>query len=195
MPMPTPILRPLLTVLLLWFAWSVTAGTATARASAVTPGGRADSATSWVWPVRPAYVVRSFAVGPYPWSPGHRGVDLAASPGTRVVSPAAGVVTFSGSVAGRGVLVITHPSTGAGRIRSSFEPVTALVAVGTSTVAGQIVAEVAPAPGGSGPGPSPGHCRSPACVHWGVRIGASYVDPAGLVGIRRVVLLPVGAVR
>ena len=81
-----------------------------------TPIGR------WAWPLTPLpQVVRRFAVGPAPWSPGHRGVDLAPKSESlaTVRAPANGVVHFAGMLAGRPVLSIAH---GDGLI-SSFEPV------------------------------------------------------------------------
>jgi hypothetical protein len=81
-----------------------------------------------------------------------------------LVSPAAGTVTFAGPVAGRGVLVITHDD----GLRSSFEPVTASVSVGTGVSAGTPVATVDV--GG-------GHCAPASCLHWGVRRAQTYLDP------------------
>ena len=140
---------------------------------AVPPHGR------WRWPLSPAPpVLRPFVVGPYRWSPGHRGVDLGGSPGQSVLAPAAGVVTFAGMVAGRPVLVIRHD----GGIRTSYEPVVAAVHVGQPVAAGERVAVLAR-----------GHCAVRGCLHWGARRWSTYVDPLGLLGVhRRVVLLPLG---
>jgi murein DD-endopeptidase MepM/ murein hydrolase activator NlpD len=33
-------------------------------------------------------------------------------------------------------------------------------------------------------------CPVPACLHWGLRRGESYLDPLGLLGLARVRLLP-----
>src|SRR4051812_3710912 len=56
----------------------------------------------------PPVVTRPFAPPPRPWLPGHRGVDLAAGPGTEVRAAAAGVVIFAGELAGRPVVSIAH---------------------------------------------------------------------------------------
>jgi murein DD-endopeptidase MepM/ murein hydrolase activator NlpD len=125
-------------------------------------------------------VVRVFAVGPAPWSPGHRGVDLAAPAGTGVRAPAPGQVAFAGLVAGRPVLVVDHGS----GVRSTFEPVTASITPGTPVPSGAPVGRLEP----------DGHCRPRACLHWGVLVHDRYVDPLSLLGHRRraPVLLPLG---
>ena len=106
---------------------------------------------------------------------GHRGVDLGATE-TLVLSPADGVVVFTGTVVDRPVLTIDH---GDGML-SSFEPVTASVTRGTSVQAGQVVGRISGEP----------HCPGP-CVHWGVRKDGEYVNPLPLVGDRRPsILLP-----
>jgi murein DD-endopeptidase MepM/ murein hydrolase activator NlpD len=135
----------------------------------------------WGWPVKPRpAVLQRFRVGPQPWSPGHRGVDLAAASGQPVLAPADGVVRFAGTVVGRGVLVLDH----AGGIRTSFEPVTDALPVGTAVSRGQPVARVGPAAGS--------HCAPTGCLHWGARRGESYLDPLSLLGlVPPIVLLPV----
>ena len=52
------------------------------------------------------------------WGAGHRGVDLDARPGQRVLAPADGRVVFVGRVGGKPVVVIDH-----GGVRSTLEPV------------------------------------------------------------------------
>jgi len=131
------------------------------------------------WPLapRPA-VIHPFAPGPYPWSAGHRGVDLAAGAGATVRAAAAGRVTFAGPVAGRGVLVIAHR----GGVRTTYQPVTATVPVGAELTAGQPVGRLA-AVGA--------HCM-PGCLHWGALAGNESLDPLLLIAGRRrpPVLLP-----
>ena len=123
-------------------------------------------------------MLRRFDVGPYRWSPGHRGVDLATSPAARVIAPAPGVVTFARTVVGRPVIVITH----AGGIRTAYEPALAGVARGTAVPRGAVVGSVTAAPG---------HCGSRTCIHWSARRGDRYIDPLSLLSPRRIVLLPV----
>lgn len=138
----------------------------------------------WVWPLspRPA-VVNGFWVGPAPWSPGHRGVDLATVPRAVVRAPAEGVVRFAGVVAGRGVLTIDH---GGGAV-SSFEPVSSTLRPGTTVRRGEAVAVVTPPPSGRT------HCFPQTCLHWGVRQDGVYVDPLTYLAAHGpAVLLPLG---
>jgi murein DD-endopeptidase MepM/ murein hydrolase activator NlpD len=122
-------------------------------------------------------VLRLFDPPAQRWSSGHRGVDLAAGVGEAVRSPAAGVVSFSGTVVDRGVVTITHPD----GLRSSLEPVVGAPAAGTPVGAGDPVGTVQRS----------GHCAWEPCVHWGVRRGRTYLDPLELLGVDPVVLLPV----
>jgi murein DD-endopeptidase MepM/ murein hydrolase activator NlpD len=139
---------------------------------------RRGSVGGWRWPLapRPA-VVRGFAVGPYRWSPGHRGVDLAAARGDAVLAPADGIATFVRTIVDRPVLVITH----AGGIRTAYEPVTASVPPGTRVARGAVIGRVTAAPG---------HCMPRTCVHWSARRGSGYIDPLSLLTPPRIVLLP-----
>lgn len=134
-------------------------------------GGTATAAprTPWSWPLRPApAVAREFQPPPSRWAPGHRGVDLVASVGQQVLAPADGVVAFAGRVVDRGVLSITH-ATG---LRTTYEPVDALVGPGAVVARGQPVARVAAAAG---------HCARATCLHWGARRGGVYLDPLSLL--------------
>ena len=89
-------------------------------------GARADSPGPAVWPLDPQpTVVTGFDPPDAPWGAGHRGVDLLGRPGQPVHSALAGTVTFAGTLAGRGVVVVDHGST-----RTTYEPVDASVAVG-----------------------------------------------------------------
>ncbi|MGA5557900.1 murein hydrolase activator EnvC family protein [Streptomyces lavendulocolor] len=127
-----------------------------------------------VWPVgppRPA-VVRGWEPPASAYGPGHRGVDLSAAPGTEVRAAAAGRVSFAGPVAGRGVLSITLTATVAPPLRTTYEPVRPRVRPGADVTAGQVVAVVAPGAGA--------HC-APACLHWGLRRGDTYLDPLSLL--------------
>lgn len=129
----------------------------------------------------PADVARAFEPPPEPWAAGHRGVDLRSAPGSPALSPVAGVVTFAGPVAGRGVVTVTDPN---GR-RSSVEPVLASVRAGDPVGAGEALGVVLA--DGS-------HCAPATCLHWGVRVGEDYVDPLALLpGEGPVVLLPMDA--
>lgn len=148
-------------------------------ASTHAPAGRAALVRAgWRWPLDPApAVVRPFHAPPTPWSAGHRGVDLRALVGQPVLAAAAGTVTFAGSVAGRGVVVLTH----AGGLRTSYEPVTALAAVGTVAAPGTRIAVVAG---------TAGHCAPSSCLHWGLRRGDLYLDPLAFLSVGPPVLKP-----
>ncbi|GAB2501158.1 hypothetical protein GCM10027063_45790 [Promicromonospora xylanilytica] len=148
----------------------------------------AAGATGYVPPVAgvdpPAGVERRFDPPAQRWGAGHRGVDLTAAHGSSVLSPGAGVVTFAGPVARRGVLVVTHPD----GLRSSLEPVAASVAVGTAVTAGERIGTVEG--GDAAGGTSPSHCAPRSCLHWGVRRGERYIDPLSLLDRPPIVLLP-----
>lgn len=116
------------------------------------------------------------------WDAGHRGVDLSASPGDTVVAPAAGTVSFVGSVAGRPTIAIEV----GGGWRTTLEPVDASVKVGDNVTAGSPLGVV-----GRG-----GHCDG-QCVHWGLRAGHGnderYRDPRTLVADLRPSVLYIDA--
>lgn len=139
------------------------------------------TALTGTWPVGPPRppVVRGWEPPASPYGPGHRGVDLAAAPGTPVRAAAAGRVTFAGPVAGRGVLTITHPSPGP-PLRTSYEPVRPLVRAGAEVAEGEVVAVLT----GARP-----HC-APTCLHWSLRRGDTYLNPLALLPRRPSRLLP-----
>jgi murein DD-endopeptidase MepM/ murein hydrolase activator NlpD len=140
-------------------------------------GPGADPRGSGTWPLLPqAEVVSGFAPPVSDYGAGHRGVDLAGSPGQRVHAALPGVVTFAGRLAGRGVVVVSH-----GETRTTYEPVRATVRVGDHVAAG--------APLGVLQLPS-SHCFPRACLHWGWLRGATYLDPLELVGAGPVRLKP-----
>jgi murein DD-endopeptidase MepM/ murein hydrolase activator NlpD len=128
-------------------------------------------------------VLRRLDLPVHRWSPGHRGIDIAATAGTPVRAPADGVVTVSRRVVDREVLTIEHPD----GLRSSLEPLAGGVAEGTVVLGGSVVGTVAD--GGT-------HCGGADCLHWGVRRGAQYLDPLSLLpGAAPVVLLAEGQQR
>ncbi|MFS8477592.1 MAG: M23 family metallopeptidase [Micromonosporaceae bacterium] len=140
-----------------------------------------EPALRFRWPLdgQPS-VVRPFDPPPRPWLAGHRGVDLAAEPGSPVRAAGGGVVRFAGPVAGRGVVSVDHP----GGLRTTYEPVTPTVRAGDRVVAGDLLGSlVAGHPG----------CAVAACLHWGLRRGTEYLDPLALLGRAPVRLLPLDA--
>jgi murein DD-endopeptidase MepM/ murein hydrolase activator NlpD len=145
---------------------------ATAVAAVPTDGER------WVAPTGdPIQVMRGFAPPAHRWLPGHRGVDLAASPGATIVAAGAGVVTFAGMLAGRGVVTVTH-----GALRTTYEPVLPTVVIGDRVQPGQ---QIGTLDGG------PAHCGARSCLHWGLLRAATYLDPLALLRRGPSRLLPV----
>ncbi|MFF4169302.1 murein hydrolase activator EnvC family protein [Streptomyces sp. NPDC001744] len=134
-----------------------------------------------LWPVDPPELLRGWQPPPGPYAAGHRGVDLAAPPGTPVLAPAAGTVAFAGPVGGRGVLTLTLPGTGTPPLRTTFSPVTPLVPAGIPVRAGAPIARAAPGT----------HCAR-NCLHWGLLRGDRYLNPLRLIGRAPSRLLPWG---
>lgn len=134
----------------------------------------------FVWPLDPQpAVVHPFQAPPQPWAAGHRGVDLAGAEGQPVRAAGAGTVSFSGVIAGRGVIAIQHPD---GR-RTTYEPVDHRDPKGTVESPGDTIGSLA----------AGGHCGRSPCLHWGLLVGKdAYRDPLTLVENRRVRLLPLG---
>src|SRR5690606_27127396 len=131
----------------------------------------------WEAPAGPVDAVTRFSPPPWPWMPGHRGVDLAAQAGRPVVAAGPGTVVFAGELAGRGVVSIDHP----GGLRTTHEPVVPIVARDEAVTAGQAIGHLAT-----------GHasCPEAACLHLGLKRGAAYLDPLLLFGSGQVRLLP-----
>ncbi|WP_372504341.1 peptidoglycan DD-metalloendopeptidase family protein [Streptomyces murinus] len=135
-------------------------------------GAGADAgvpAIARVWPVgvRPS-VLRGWEPPATPYGPGHRGVDLAAAPGSPVRAVAAGRVAFAGRVAGRGVVTVELAGTG---LRTTYEPVRPSVEEGAEVGPGDVVGVVAAGT----------HCGASACVHWGLLRGGTYLNPLSLL--------------
>lgn len=134
----------------------------------------------WRWPTspRPA-LARPFVPPTSTWGAGHRGLDLLATPGQQVHAVEAGVVTHAGVLAGRGTVTVTAPD----GLRSTYEPVDAVVREGEHVRAGSLL-------GTLDPGPS--HCAPRACLHLGAVRGRVYLDPWPLLAGARIRLLPLG---
>jgi murein DD-endopeptidase MepM/ murein hydrolase activator NlpD len=130
-----------------------------------------------VWPLAPRPdVVSGFDPPASPYAAGHRGVDLAGSPGQDVRAAVGGRVMYAGSLAGRGVVVVSHGAT-----RTTYEPVEPSVRVGELVDTGAVLGELQL---------SGSHCAPAACLHWGLLEGETYRDPLRLVGAGPVRLLP-----
>lgn len=137
----------------------------------------ADEVPVGTWPLRPQpAVVHRFDPPPTPYAAGHRGVDLAGRPGQPVRTALPGTISFAGTVAGRGVVVVDHGAT-----RTTYEPVDARRRVGEDVAAGDRIGTLQA--GGS-------HCAPTTCLHWGWIADETYLDPLLLVGAGPVRLLP-----
>lgn len=154
------------------------AGAVTGAASAPAPAGAPASpdVVAYVDPVWGSLrVLRPFEPPPSPYSAGHRGVDLATAPDGPIRAAGPGVVTFAGSVAGRGVVAIRHPD----GVTTEYEPVHPAVHRGEAVAGGDRIGAV----DGTHEG-----CPPHGCLHWGARRGTTYLDPLTL-------LRPLGPVR
>ena len=116
----------------------------------------------WAWPIQPGIVVERFDRPEQPWSAGHRGIDLAASPGMAVAAPTGATVRFAGAVVDRGVLSLTL---GNGMILT-LEPVRTQLRIGDAVAAGDAIGVVDVG----------GHCAD-HCLHLGLIDHEQYVSP------------------
>lgn len=149
-------------------------------ATQTTPAG-ADG-PRLAWPLRPVPAVTRGFDAPRPdWQRGHRGVDLAGSPGQPVHAAGTATVVFAGGLAGRPVVSLAHP----GGLQTSYEPVRAVVRPGQRLERGAVLGTLVPG--------HPG-CPVPACLHWGAMWGpsarADYVDPRDLLAATPIRLKP-----
>lgn len=137
--------------------------------------------TVWGWPLAGVPdLVHGFDPPEHRWSAGHRGVDLAGVAGEPVLAVEAGVVTYSGVVAGVGVVSLTHAS----GLRSTYQPVSDRPERGDRLARGTVLGRLDA--GG-------GHCAPADCLHLGaVRGRDGYVDPLPLLLGVELTLRPVG---
>lgn len=119
------------------------------------------------WPLHGA-VIRAFEAPAGPYASGHRGIDIAAPFGTPVLAAEDGVVAFAGQVGGELYVSIDH----AGGIRTTYSWLSIIL-----VARGQVIRRGEPI-AGSGQG----HPGSPIPhLHFGVKIGDTYVDPLTLL--------------
>lgn len=145
------------------------------------PQGNAAPAGDFDWPLQPRpAVVRGFDKPEHNWLPGHRGVDLAGTPGQQVLAAGDGTIAFAGTVAGKQVLSIDHP----GGLRTTYEPVDPSITVGRRVTRGTPIGLL-----------NRGHDRCPAsaCLHWGLRRAHDYLNPLGLIHHTPIRLKPLTA--
>lgn len=121
-----------------------------------------------VWPLPGSALepLRGFESPEHRYGSGHRGIDIALSPGSKILTPSDGVIHFAGWLVNRPVVSIRH----ANGLLSSFEPVRSLLPAGAEVTAGQHI-------GYHDEGDeSFQHCLTP-CVHFGVRLHGEYLNP------------------
>lgn len=159
----------------------------TAHAGSLGDTGRTGTGTGdrrrtalWGWPlVGTPPVVATFDPPAQRWLPGHRGVDLGGVAGEPVLAVDEGVVTFSGEVAGVGMVSVTHES----GLRSTYQPVIGRVPRGERVGRGQALGTL---------DTTASHCVPGTCLHLGaVRGRDDYVDPLPLLLGAELSLLPV----
>ncbi|GGK62514.1 M23 family metallopeptidase [Ornithinimicrobium pekingense] len=155
---------------------SMVLGTRTPAERAV---GDRERTAVWGWPLagRPD-VARGFDPPERRWLAGHRGIDLVGVAGEAVLAVDTGVVAWSGTIAGVGIVSVDH----AGGLRSTYQPVTDRVGRGERVARGQRLGRL----------DAGGHCVVADCLHLGARRGADrYVDPTPLLQPAELSLLPV----
>ncbi|MCS4536293.1 M23 family metallopeptidase [Corynebacterium sp. HS2168-gen11] len=121
-------------------------------------------------------VLRRFQNPAQRWLTGHRGVDLAAPPGSIIYAAGTGTVLFAGVIAGTGTVSILH----ANGLRTTYQPVSPMVAAGDAVAAGEPIGLLL-ASTTSWPG-----------LQWGAKYGAEdYINPLSLLPIPMIRLKPV----
>lgn len=121
----------------------------------------------WLIPPVDGLVVRGFEQPSSLYGPGHRGIDLQVPAGTAVRAAGAGTVTFAGPVAGVLAITILHPQ-GMETTYSDLSRV--LVRPGDTVEQGRWI------------GRSGESHEGDEGLHFGVKVGGTYVDPVGSFG-------------
>lgn len=142
----------------------------------------ASAAGAWTWPVD-GPVLRPFSLTQNPYAGGqHRGIDIGAPVGARVVAPVAGTVSFAGSIPGGGRALTIRTSDGFA--------VTLLQLGAVSVVRGAVVEEGAAV---GEVGESADAVTAQPHVHLGVRTAGDadgYLDALGFLAAREPAPVP-----
>ena len=126
----------------------------------------------WSPPVIPPLkLTRVYLAPATKYGSGHRGIDLETSEGAVLMAPASGTVVFSGLVAIKPVVVLSHSAT----LKSTFEPACSDLPVGSSVQAGQVFGQVCSAS-------YPSHCAPLLCLHFAAKTTDGYLSPEFLMG-------------
>jgi murein DD-endopeptidase MepM/ murein hydrolase activator NlpD len=127
------------------------------------PSSAAPAYGTYAWPVV-GPVIRGFEPPPDPFGAGHRGIDIGAPFGSPMVAAQDGTVAFAGWVGGSLFISIDHDD----GVRTTYSWISAAdVRKGDSVTRGQLIGET----GQGHPGSVTPH------LHFGARIGATYIDP------------------
>ena len=132
---------------------------------------------AWTWPAGGA-VLQPFSFDPaHPYAAGqHRGLDIGSDAGAAVLAPAAGSVTFAGTVPSSGKSVTITTADGYAVTLTHLGSIT--VARGAAVAEGAVVGTI---------GPSGDPELAQPYVHFGIRIAAQsqgYLDPLTFVPAR-----------
>src|SRR2546422_29121 len=145
-----------------WLALAVAGLALLPRASVARAAGPPAYGT-YTWPVV-GPVIRGFEPPPNPYAPGHRGIDIGAPFGSDMVAAQDGTVAFSGWVGGSLFISIDH----ADGVRTTYSWISAAeVRRGDVVTRGQEIGKT----GQGHPGSITPH------LHFGARVGTTYIDP------------------
>jgi len=124
------------------------------------------------------------------WKPGHRGVDYLVSLNQEIIAPESGYISYKGSTGGIPTIVVTHD--GASKLRSTFLPVKSDLSLSETVTQGQVIGKIVN---------DNSHCAESNsestseiavgteneltnglesgnyCLHWGIKLGDSYLRP------------------
>ena len=118
---------------------------------------------SYSWPVQ-GPVIRPFEPPSNPYGPGHRGIDIGAPFGSDLVAARDGVVAFAGWVGGSLFISIDHDD----GVRTTYSWLSEIaVRKGDRVTRGQLIGRT----GHGHPDVAEPH------LHFGARIGSTYIDP------------------
>ncbi len=118
---------------------------------------------TYAWPVA-GPVVRVFEPPPDPFGPGHRGIDIGAAFGSDFVAAQDGTVAFAGWVGGSLYISIDH----ADGVRTTYSWVSGIsVKKGEVVAQGQVIGQTGQGDPGS----------TTPVLHFGARVGTTYIDP------------------
>jgi murein DD-endopeptidase MepM/ murein hydrolase activator NlpD len=118
---------------------------------------------TYSWPVT-GPVIQTFEAPATPYSSGHRGIDIGAPFGSTLVAAGDGQVAFAGWVAGSQFVSIDHPD----GVRTTYSWLSSVtVAEGQPVARGEVIG----ATGQGHPELAEPH------LHFGARVGTTYIDP------------------